>query len=137
MGYRGNADFLGTGFHFPIEVDEVTGRFKMSSGEDNIKESIELILMTAKGERVMRPEFGCGLKQFVYETMDYGVMIQMEHEVKEALERWEPRITDVEVEVSPDTGAENVIQIKISFRARSTNNPYNMVFPFYLQEGFE
>ena len=74
MEEREKRAFLGTGFHFPLEIDETTGRFRMSSEEENIKESIKLILMTGKGERVMRPEFGCGLKQFVYESMDYGTM---------------------------------------------------------------
>ena len=63
MEEREKRAFLGTGFHFPLEIDETTGRFRMSSEEENIRESIKLILMTGKGERVMRPEFGCGLKQ--------------------------------------------------------------------------
>lgn len=57
----------------------------MSSEEENIRESIKLILMTGKGERVMRPEFGCGLKQYTYETMDYGTMVQMEREIKNSV----------------------------------------------------
>lgn len=101
MEEREKRAFLGTGFHFPLEIDETTGRFRMSSEEENIRESIKLILMTGKGERVMRPEFGCGLKQYTYETMDYGTMVQMEREIKTALERWEPRIEDVEASVSP------------------------------------
>lgn len=129
--------FLGTGFGFPPEVDEVTGRFKMSSEEENIRQSIELILMTGKGERIMRPEFGCGLKEYVYETMDYATIVSIQNEVKEALSRWEPRIVEVEVEVKPDPVRTNVMLIGISYRARITNNPYNMVYPFYLQEGFE
>ena len=133
-GYSEKA-FLGTGFGFPIEVDEVTGRFKMSSEEENIRQSIELILMTGKGERIMRPEFGCGLKEYIYETMDYTTLVSIEHEVKEALDKWEPRITDVKVQVTPDSARSNVILIHISYKARITNNPYNMVYPFYLQEG--
>lgn len=129
-------EFLGTGFGFPFGVHEVTGRFRMSSAEDNIRESVQVILMTEKGERAMRPEFGCGLKKYVYETMDYGILVRIEDEVKTALERWEPRITDVDVQAVPSEGEENQIQIKISCRIRSTNSPYNMVFPFYLQEGF-
>ena len=136
MDGRGKREFLGTGFHFPLEIDETTGRFRMSSEEENIKESIKLILMTGRGERVMRPEFGCGLKQFVYETMDYGTTVQMEREIKEALERWEPRIEDVEASNSPGN-EQNTLMIQVSFRVRATNNPYNYVFPFYLQEGFE
>lgn len=136
MEEKGKKDFLGTGFHFPIEVDETTGRFKMSREDENIKESIRLILMTGRGERVMRPEFGCGLKQFVYETMDYGTLIRMEQEIKEALTLWEPRIEEIEVSVAPSE-EQNALMIHISYRVRATNNPYNYVFPFYLQEGFE
>ena len=87
MEEREKRAFLGTGFHFPLEIDETTGRFRMSSEEENIRESIKLILMTGKGERVMRPEFGCGLKQYTYETMDYGTMVQMEREIRTALDR--------------------------------------------------
>ena len=72
MEEREKRAFLGTGFHFPLEIDETTGRFRMSSEEENIRESIKLILMTGKGERVMRPEFGCGLKQYTYETDGAG-----------------------------------------------------------------
>lgn len=136
MEEKGKKDFLGTGFHFPIEIDETTGRFKMSREDENIKESIRLILMTGRGERVMRPEFGCGLKQFVYETMDYGTLIRMEQEIKEALTLWEPRIEEIEVSVAPSE-EQNALMIHISYRVRATNNPYNYVFPFYLQEGFE
>ena len=136
MEEKGKKDFLGTGFHFPIEIDETTGRFKMSREDENIKESIRLILMTGRGERVMRPEFGCGLKQFVYETMDYGTLVRMEQEIKEGLTLWEPRIEEIEVSVAPGE-EQNALMIHISYRVRATNNPYNYVFPFYLQEGFE
>lgn len=84
----------------------------------------------------MRPEFGCGLKQFIYESMDYGTMVRMEQEIKSALERWEPRIEDIEVSVTPGE-EKNALMIRIAFRVRATNNPYNYVFPFFLQEGFE
>ena len=108
----------------------------MSREDENIKESIRLILMTGREERVMRPEFGCGLKQFVYETMDYGTLVRMEQEIKEALTLWEPRIEEIEVSVAPGE-EQNALMIHISYRVRATNNPYNYVFPFYLQEGFE
>ena len=129
-------DFLGKGFQFPIEVDEVNGHFKMSQGEQSICESIKVILMTSKGERMMRPEFGCNLKRYVYESMNYTTLKSIEEEVTDALNQWEPRIMNVEVIVSPahETGR---LDIHISYRVRVTNNPYNLVFPFYLQEGFQ
>ena len=129
--------FLGSGIQFPVEVDAVTGRMQISSEEENIRQSIEVILMTGKGERVMRPEFGCGLKNYIYEMMDYGTIIRIEKEVRDALNQWEPRITDVNVTVTSDEARDNVMLIHISYRVRITNNPYNMVFPFYIQEGFE
>lgn len=137
MAGENQREFLGCGFAFPVEIDEVTGRFRMSSEEENIRQSIELILMTGRGERVMKPEFGCGLKQYIYETMDYGTITEIEREVRDALIRWEPRITEVEVEADLENGQENLLRIQIGYRVRVTNNPYNLVFPFYLQEGFE
>lgn len=137
MAGENQREFLGCGFAFPVEIDEVTGRFRMSSEEENIRQSIELILMTGRGERVMKPEFGCGLKQYIYETMDYGTITEIEREVRDALIRWEPRITEVEVEAALENGQENLLRIQIGYRVRVTNNPYNLVFPFYLQEGFE
>lgn len=129
--------FLGAGMKLPIGVNEVTGQFHMSYGEDNIKESIKVILMTGKGERVMRPDFGSNLNRFVFESIDYGNLVQIENEVKDALRQWEPRITDVEAEARQKEGSGNMIEIHISYRVRITNNPYNMVFPFYLEEGYD
>lgn len=129
--------FLGAGMKLPIGVNEVTGQFHMSYGEDNIKESIKVILLTGKGERVMRPDFGSNLNRFVFESIDYGNLVQIENEVKDALRQWEPRITDVEAEARQKEGSGNMIEIHISYRVRITNNPYNMVFPFYLEEGYD
>lgn len=129
--------FLGAGMRLPIGVNEVTGQFHMSCGEDNIEESIKVILMTGKGERVMRPDFGSNLNRFVFESIDYGNLVQIENEVKDALRQWEPRIADVEAEARQKKGAGNIIEIHISYRVRITNNPYNMVFPFYLGEGYD
>lgn len=129
--------FLGAGMKLPIDVNEVTGQFHMSYGEDNIEESIKVILLTGKGERVMRPDFGSNLNRFVFESIDYGNLVQIENEVKDALRQWEPRITDVEAEARQKEGSGNMIEIHISYRVRITNNPYNMVFPFYLEEGYD
>lgn len=128
--------FLGQGFGFPPLVDKVSGRFIMSQGEDNIRESVELILMTGRGEQLMRPNFGCDLKRFIYEPVSYISMLEMEREIKRALNLWEPRITDINATVTPDAKDSSRMNIEVCYRIRSTNNPYNMVFPFYIQEGF-
>lgn len=126
--------FLGTGLHFPVEADPVTGRLKESSYEENIKESIYLIVMTRKGERVMRPDFGCDIFTYMFDTVDYTALTMMRHAVEEAVIRWEPRITDIEVEIEEIEGAHSAVEIRIGYRVRTTNNPFNLVFPFYLEE---
>ena len=128
--------FLGRGFRFPIQVDEITGQMQTSSYEDDIKEAIYIILMTRKGERVMKPEFGCGVHDYAFATMDYTTLSLMEREVRDALTIWEPRITDLQVNIVQDDERDGCVLIDISYVVRSTNNPYNLVFPFYMNEGF-
>lgn len=129
-------EFLGVGFRFPIQVDPATGRMQTSSYEDDIKEALHIILMTRKGERVMRPEFGCGIHDFSFGTTDYTSLCSMAHTVKEALILWEPRIKDVEVKVEPDSQEGGRLLVELSYVVRTTNNPYNLVYPFYMNEGF-
>ncbi len=128
--------FLGRGFKFPVQVDSITGKMKTVSYEEDIKEAIYIILMTKKGERVMNPEFGCGVFDYVFDTMDYTTLSMMEREVRDALTLWEPRITDLEVNLTVDESQEGCVMIEINYTVRSTNNPYNLVFPFYINEGF-
>ncbi len=128
--------FLGRGFQFPVQTDEATGRMKTSSYEQDIKEAIYIILMTKKGERIMNPAFGCGAHDYVFDTMDYTTLSMVEREVREALILWEPRITDLNVNLSIDEKRDGCVLIEIDYVVRSTNNPYNLVFPFYLNEGF-
>lgn len=125
--------FLGKGFKFPIQVDEATGRFMMSSYEEDIRESIWIILNTRPGERVMRPEFGCRIYDYLFETMNYTVVTAMAETVREALFVWEPRIRDIEVKIETERISEGIVDIHISYVVRSTNNPYNLVYPFYFR----
>lgn len=134
--YRNEAkEFLGTGWKFPIEVDEITGRIKMSNYEEDIKESIGIIMRTRKGERMMMPEFGCDLYEYVYETMDDSSLSRMENEIMNALIVWEPRITDIEVRVYRNENTEGQLDISVKYVVRSTNNLFNMVYPYYINEG--
>ena len=128
--------FLGRGFRFPIQVDEVTGRIKTSAFEEDIKEAIYLILMTKKGERVRNPEFGCGIHDYIFGTMDFTSLKEMERSVEEALILWEPRIRDIDVEVDLDETESGRLVVHIGYVVRTTNNPFNLVFPFYINEGF-
>lgn len=128
-------EFLGTGWSFPVKIDKNTGKMKTSSREDDIKEAIKIILGTRKGERVMRPNFGCNIGQFIYETMDDTTLFLIEEEVKESVLNWEPRIEDINVKAIKDERSYGKININVSYRVRRTNNLFNLVYPFYLKEG--
>lgn len=128
-------DFLGKGWKFPPRADYATGRVQTVSEEEDIAEAIRIILFTRKGERVMRPEFGCGIQKFVFAEMDYGTIREMEREITDAITAWEPRVIEPEAEVDTRGLLEGMVQIKVSYIVRSTNNPYNLVFPYYIQEG--
>ncbi|MFX3632995.1 MAG: GPW/gp25 family protein [Candidatus Pristimantibacillus sp.] len=129
------ASFLGKGWKFPVQVDATTGRIRMSEGEEDIEESIRIILRTSKGERLMRPEFGCGLREFVFGTTDETSMRLLATDVQDAIRSWEPRVKDVEVDAEPDNAYPGRVLLKVSYVVRSTNNLFNQVYPFYLEEG--
>ena len=126
--------FLGTGWSFPIQVDG-EGRVSMSQYERDIKEAIWIILSTAKGERVMRPEFGCGIHDFVFTVINTSTITLIENSVQEALTVWEPRIELIGAAVSTEKVDEGKLIVSIDYRVRTTNNRFNLVYPFYLSEG--
>lgn len=132
----GAGAFLGRGFRFPVQADPATGRMMTSEYEEDIAEAVYIILMTRKGERIRNPEFGCGIHDFAFGTADFTTLKEMERRVEEALALWEPRIRDVDVTVSLNRQEEGKLEIGISYVVRTTNNPYNLVFPYYLNEGF-
>ena len=129
-------DFLGTGFKFPVCVDPNTGRGRTSSNEEDIEESVRIILGTTPGERPMTPDFGCAINSFVFSVSDYTTLMLMKHEVENALIMWEPRIKDIEADVAPAPDESGKLLINVSYVVRSTNNPFNLVYPFYINEGY-
>lgn len=130
----GQYDFLGRGMAFPVSCDPASGRIREVTEEEDICQSIPVLLSTKKGERVMRPDFGCDICRYAFGIMDSTSFNLMEHAVMDALVRWEPRIREIVVHAkpAPDDG---VVHIEIDYRVRSTNNHYNLVYPFYLNEG--
>lgn len=129
--------FTGRGWKFPIRPTDQMGLIEEAQDDALIEDSIRIIIMTRKGERIMRPEFGCDIHAYAFETIDYTNMKQMEHVVEEALTLWEPRITDIEVMADTHPEEEGCVLIEINYVIRSTNNPHNLVFPFYMTEGLE
>ena len=128
-------DFLGRGWSFPPRVDPATGRFVLTGEEENIRESIRIILATRRGERAMLPDFGCDLHQYVFDLPDPASLTLACSEITGALTRWEPRIVDVEVQPDLARMAEGVVRFDIRYTVRATNNPNNLVYPYYLYEG--
>ena len=139
MDGKDNIDFLGRGWAFPVEwcpkapanrPFPAEGDICAETEEPKIEQSIWLILATAPGERVMRPDFGCGIHRLVFSVNDSTTLKNIVEQVKAALIRWEPRIDLLDVAVTPRRGAELLINIR--YRVRSTNNLFNLVYPFYL-----
>lgn len=128
--------FLGVGWRFPVEVETQVSqpdRLAVSDYELLIEQSIRIILTTAKGERVMRPDFGCDLKRLVYapnNTATAGLAIFY---VQQALKKWEARIVLLEVDANPDLSNEARLMISVHYRVVATNNERNLVYPFYLE----
>lgn len=127
--------FLGRGWKFPVEVDHKTGKIKMSEYEEDISEAIRIILSTSKGERLMRPDFGCGAQSFVFGLTDITTLKLFETEVAQAITAWEPRVRDIQVKIDFDPDTPGKLLINIQYIVRLTNNLFNLVFPFYLSEG--
>lgn len=127
-------EFLGQGWKFPVNVSS-TGQIEMSKYEIDIQEAIWVILGTSKGERVMRQDFGCGIHDFVFATINTTTTGMIAASVREALTMWEPRMEIISVDVSTDRADEGKLLISIDYRVIRTNNEFNLVYPFYLREG--
>jgi hypothetical protein len=127
-------DFLGVGWKFPLSVDH-NGKVAVASFEDDIKEAIRIILGTAKGERVMRPDFGCGINEYAFCSMDTLNLHLIENTVYEALKKWEPRIEVLGVKADLKSAEEGKLLINIDYKVRTNNTQFNMVYPFYIKEG--
>jgi len=129
------AEILGTGWGFPVErVDEdgVGLRFAKARYEESVRQSIVIILSTAKGERVMRPDFGCGLHDLVFAVNSSATQSMAAFHVREALEDWEPRIDVLRVDASSGGEHGEQLLIDIDYQIRLTDSRYNLVYPFYL-----
>lgn len=123
--------FLGVGWAFPVRR-EGEG-IATSAYEEAIRDSVWIILGTAPGERMMRPDFGCGIHDLVFATTGATTLGRVIREVRDALVRWEPRIEVLAVDAAPDPALPARLLIRIDYRVRTTNNQFNLVYPFYLE----
>jgi phage baseplate assembly protein W len=125
-----NEKFIGRGWAFPLRVS-ATGGIGMVEREREIEEAIRLVLGTAPGERPMRPDFGCGIHEYVFAPADGATAGRIAAEVRLALARWEPRITVDDVVIAFDVVDTGTLYVDVHYTVRSTNDRRNLVFPFY------
>lgn len=132
MGNAMVRDFLGQGWAFPVETDS-SGDVRLADGETDIEQAMRLILSTAPGERVMRPDFGCGIHRYAFATVDTTTLTMIEDDVRDALSKWEPRIEVLDVDAELTDSSVGKLLIDINYRVRQTNSEHNLVYPFYLE----
>jgi phage baseplate assembly protein W len=125
------ADFIGRGILFPMRVDQ-SGSIALGSGADDIDASIRMAIITAPGERVMRPEFGCRIWDLLFEPINANTLGLMAEAVRDAVAQWEPRVVLDDVDVAPDPEDPARVIIDLHYRVRTTNDRRNLVFPFYV-----
>lgn len=126
-----SVDFVGAGWAFPLGTD-ATGGVALVAHDREVEESIRIILGTARGERAMRPEFGCRIHDQVFGPANASTAGRIAYDVRDALERWEPRIDVGDVLVTFHHIDEGILYIDISYSIRGLNDPRNLVFPFYV-----
>jgi phage baseplate assembly protein W len=123
--------FIGRGVAYPMRVS-ATGGIALVSRDEEIVESMRLILGTSPGERPMRPDFGCPIHEHIFAPADATTAGMIAFEVRNALERWEPRIDVADVVVTRDDAQPTLMYIDVTYTVRDTNDPRNLVFPFYV-----
>lgn len=122
---------LGSGIAFPLHLD-AQGRLAMAHDEDDVEQAMRLILSTAPGERPMRPEFGCRVHDYVFDRIDAETAGRIDHAVRAALDRWEPRIDVEAVDFDLSRAAQGELDIHVRYRLRATNDVRNLIHPFYV-----
>lgn len=124
---------LGRGWRFPVEPEG--GSLRYASDEDKIQQSVMVILGTAQGERVMRPEFGSRLRELVFAPLNSSTKSLVASAVTEALVKWEPRVDVLGVQAGEQAADPGTLIVNVEYRVRATNSVFNLVYPFYLREG--
>ena len=132
---RDQKAFLGRGWAMPVTLDPRTGRVEFTEYELDIRQSILIILETSPGSRVMRPDFGCGIHDMVFESLDSTTLQRIASVVDESLRRYEVRVDVMGVDVDESATTEGQLLVSIEYRVRKTNQVGNLVYPFYFREG--
>lgn len=128
--------FLGAGMKFPPQIDPGTGRFALSSGAQNVKESVYIILMTNRGERWLDPDFGSEIMRYTFMDTSLTMLNLLSSDLRTLLMEQEPRISDVTVDIDPEV-KDGCMLVNVAYTVADTNTRDNLVFPFYLNAGGE
>lgn len=126
-----DASFIGRGFSWPLEVDH-RGAIRLTQGPEDLDRSIRVVLLTAPGERVMRPKFGCRIWDLLFEPVNANLLGLIAEAVRDALAQWEPRVEVEDVQPVQDEDDGGLVRIAIRYRVRATNDRRNLVYPFYV-----
>lgn len=126
-----DATFIGRGFYWPMQVDH-TGSIRLTDGPDDLDRSMAVVLATAPGERVMRPQFGCRIWDLLFEPVTANLLGLMAEAVRDALAQWEPRVDVEQVDPVPDEKDPSLVMIAVTYRVKATNDRRNLVYPFYV-----
>lgn len=132
--------FIGTGWTFPPTFNNQTGTVEMSDGTKDIEESLNILLSTTLGERVMQLNYGCNLKEYLFESLDSNLIGYIKQKVEDAILFYEPRITVIKVEVTPDESTElfeGRFTVSVEYTVPGTNSRFNYVFDFYKSEALK
>ena len=127
--------FLGTGWSFPPTFKNQTGTIEMVSDENDIFQSLQILLSTELKERIMRSDYGCDLNALLYESITITLLTKIKGIIENAILKYEPRIDLIEVDFYTEDSLNGVINIAITYKIRATNSRKNFVFPYYLEEG--
>ncbi|MCO6161217.1 GPW/gp25 family protein [Flavobacterium sp. NRK F7] len=127
--------FLGTGWSFPPTFKNQTGTIEMVSDENDIFQSLQILLSTELKERIMRSDYGCDLNALLYESITITLLTKIKGIIENAILKYEPRIDLIEVDFYTEDSSNGVINIVITYKIRATNSRKNYVFPYYLEEG--
>lgn len=130
-------DFLGRGWSFPPEFNTGSQTVKMTEKVEDIYKSLEILLSTRVGERVMQPKYGCNLDELIFESLDTATKTLIIDKIKTAILYFEPRIDAKKIELNTNNELEGIIVLEIEYVVRATNSRFNFVYPFYRNEGTE
>ncbi|MCV2395217.1 GPW/gp25 family protein [Actinotalea sp. M2MS4P-6] len=123
--------FIGRGFSWPLEVDH-RGAIRLTEGSEELDRAIRVILLTAPGERLMRPQFGCRIWDLLFEPVTPNLLGLISQAVRDALAQWEPRVEVEDVRPVQDNDDSALVRIAIRYRVKTTNDRRNLVYPFYV-----